>query len=139
PTINTVDQTAYWRAFLSQGCKPASFYSKDAFETPDGQAIPFVFTNEFVFTGFGGGAPGGYLLKQVDPYASRTQSQNLRVIESELTPTYRAKNDVIELNADFNVTPALTLTSQTSYSKDELHSTEDFNRFNTLPGIFGLD
>ena len=139
PTIGTVDQTAYWRAFLSQGCKPTSFYSKDAFETPNGQAIPFVFTNEFVFTGFGGGAPGGYLLQQVDPYASRTQSQDLRVIESELTPTYRAKNDVIELNADLNVTPELTLTSQTSYSKDELHSTEDFNRFNTLPGIFGLD
>ena len=136
---SVINQSAYWRAFLSQGCKPTSFYSNDAFQTPNGQAIPFVFSNEFIFSGFGGGAPGGYLLNQVDPYASKTQSHNLRVIESDLSPTYRAKNDVIEFNADFNVTPELTLASQTAYSKDSLQSTQDFNRFNTEPGIFGLD
>ena len=71
-----------------------------------------------------------------DPYASTSQSTNLRVIESALTPTYQAKNDTLELNADYNVTPALTFSSQTGYNKDFLWSAEDYNRFNTQPGIF---
>ena len=73
----------------------------------------------------------------VDPYASTTQSQNLRVIESTLNPHYQAKNDVVELNAVYTVTPSLTFTSQTGYNQDFLSSTEDYNRFNTSSGIFG--
>ena len=42
----------------------------------------------------------------------------------------------MELNVDYNVAPALTFTSQTGYNQDFLRSTEDFNRFNTAPGIF---
>jgi iron complex outermembrane recepter protein len=125
----------FTRAFLSQGCLPASFYSKNAYETPNGQALPFVAYGEF-FVGVADG-PFGALLNQIDPYASQTQSPNLRVIQSELTPSYRAKNDTVEFNADYAVTPALTLTSQTGYNKDFLYSTEDFNRFDTVPGLFG--
>ena len=44
---------------------------------------------------------------------------------------------MIELNADYEVTPELTLTSQSGYNQDQLRSTEDFNRFNTAPGLFG--
>jgi outer membrane receptor protein involved in Fe transport len=139
PAAGGVEQSAYWRAFLSQGCLPTSLYSKDAFETPNGQAIPFVFANEFIFNGYGGGAPNGFLLNAIDPYASQTQSTNLRDIQSELSPTYRAKNDVVELNANYVVTPELSLVSQTAYNNDQLHSTEDFNRFDTQSGIFGLD
>ena len=47
-----------------------------------------------------------------------------------------AKNDTLELNADYNITPALTFTSQTGYNQDFLWSTEDYNRFNTRPGAF---
>ncbi len=36
----------------------------------------------------------------------------------------------------YAVTPELTFTSQTGYNKDELYSTEDFNRFNTTRGFF---
>ncbi len=125
------------RAWLSQGCLPTSLYSPDAFETPNGQSIPFVAAGEFLFNGAGGSAPGNFLLNAVDPYASTVQSTDLRVIQSDLSPTYRARNNVIELNADADVTPELTLTAQTGYSKDELRSTEDFNRFNTAPGLFG--
>src|SRR6185437_8854034 len=50
--------------------------------------------------------------------------------------TYQAKNDVLELNATYDVTPSLSLTSQTGYNQDFLSSTEDYNRFNTSPGIF---
>ncbi|HEY5237788.1 MAG TPA: TonB-dependent receptor [Rhizomicrobium sp.] len=126
------------RTWLSQGCLPTSFYSKDAFETPNGQVIPFVAAGEFIFNGAvrDGSTPGDYVLKAIDPYASQTQSQNLRVIQSLINPSYRAKNDTVEFNADYAVTPTLTLTSQTGYNKDFLFSTEDFNRFDTQPGIF---
>jgi iron complex outermembrane receptor protein len=124
-------------AWLSQGCLPASFYSKGSFETPNGQVIPFVAADEFIFNGFRNSTfPGDYLVKAVDPYANQTQSTNLRVIQSLINPSYRAKNDTVEFNADYAVTPALTLTSQTGYNKDFLFSTEDFNRFDTQPGIF---
>ena len=134
----TPDRPSYYanfaRTWLSQGCLPASFYSKDAYGTPNGQALPFVAYGEF-FVNVADG-PGGALLNQIDPYASQTQSRNLRVIQSELTPSYRAKNDTVEFNADYAVTPGLTLTSQTGYNKDFLYSTEDFNRFDTAPGLF---
>ena len=71
-----------------------------------------------------------------DPYAGTRQSTNLRVIESTIDPKYIAKNDTLELNADYNITPALTFSSQTGYNNDFLWSTEDYNRFNTRPGAF---
>ncbi len=111
---------------LSQGCLPASPYSAESFETPNGQSLPY-------FTGL---KPWGTHVNDVDPYASTTQSRNLRVIESALEPSYKAKNDIVELNADYAVTPALTVTSQTGFSHDFLYSTEDYNRFNTAPGVF---
>jgi iron complex outermembrane receptor protein len=113
-------------SWLSQGCLPVSLYSKDAYETPNGQAIPFVAIDEFFYQ----------ILKPVDPYASQTQSPNLRVIQSKINPAYRAKNDTLEFNSDYALTPALTLTSQTGYNSDFLYSTEDFNRFDTEPGLF---
>lgn len=72
----------------------------------------------------------------LDPYASATQSRNLRVIELTINPHYQAKNDTLEFNADYAITPALTFTSQTGYNQDILRSSEDFNRFDTSPGIF---
>ena len=129
--------TQFARTWLSQGCLPTSLYSKDAFQTPNGQVLPFVAADEFIFDGFANSTyPGGYLVRAVDPYASQTQSTNLRVIQSLINPSYRAKNDTVEFNADYAMTPMLTLTSQTGYNKDFLFSTEDFNRFDTQPGIF---
>ncbi len=63
----------------------------------------------------------------------------MRVVDSLLDPKYRAKNDTFELNADYNVSPTLTLTSQTGFNKDMLSSTEDYNRFNTTTGIFNYN
>ena len=71
-----------------------------------------------------------------DPYASTTQSRNLRDIQTTLNPVYKAKNDTLELNADYNLSPALTFSSQTGYNQDFLWSTEDYNRFDTRPGAF---
>ena len=126
-TNNLIDRT-----WLSQGCLPTSLYSKDAFETPNGQALPFVRAGEFLFEN----ADGTFLLNRIDPYSSTTQSTDLRTIESSLEPTYRAKNDTFEFKIDYDATPGLTVTSETGYNDDQLNSTEDYNRFNTAPGIF---
>jgi len=125
----------FTQAWLSQGCLPTSLYSNEAYETPNGQVIPFVALGEFGANAFGG-ADGGFLLKDVDPYANQNQPRSLRTIQSLIKPSYRARNDTLELNADYKVTPTLTLTSQTGYNKDFLFSTEDFNRFDTTSGIF---
>jgi len=125
------DNIVFARTWLSQGCLPTSMYSPNAYETPNGQTLPFVELGEFLFP----------LLNLIDPYANQTQPQNLRVIQSLILPHYRAKNDTLELNATYAVTPQLIFISQTGYNNDFLFSTEDFNRFDTAPGIFseGLD
>ncbi len=119
--------------YLSQGCLPTSLYSPDAFQVPNGLMLPY-----YEPLGFEGvpvqAVSGGF-----DPYLNTTQSTNLRMIESTIDPQYKAKNDTLELSADYNVTPALTLTSQSGYNQDFLWSTEDYNRFNTRPGAFTVD
>jgi iron complex outermembrane receptor protein len=116
------------QTWLSQGCLPTSFYSPDAYETPNGRVLPFYELGAFL--------TGGLLLNDIDPYADQKQSRDLHVIQSLIKPSYRAKNDTLELNANWTITPSLTLTSQTGYNNDFLYSTEDFNRYNTAPGIF---
>ena len=111
--------------YFTQGCLPTSFYSADAFQAPLGYALPYA---------LGAIAAGG--ANTENPYDGVTQSRNLRVIESDLEPTYRANNDTLEFNADYALTPELTLTSQTGYNRDFLWSTEDFNRFGSVPGFW---
>jgi outer membrane receptor protein involved in Fe transport len=113
----------------SQGCQMSSLYSPEAFEVPNGFSLPYYF----------GASAIGLAITGNDPYASTTQSRNLRVIETSFNPVYRVKNDIVELNADYALTPQLTLTSQTAFNNDFLWSLEDFNRFNTSPGVFGVN
>ena len=120
--------------YLSQGCSPTSLYSPDAFQVPNGYVLPYY--EPLGFIGVPIVAEGG---TPFDPYASTTQSTNLRDIESTINPTYRAKNDTLEFNVNYSVAPALTLTSQTGYNHDFLWSTEDYNRFNTAPGAFAYE
>ena len=115
--------------YLSQGCLPTSLYSPNAFEVPNGYSLPY----------FGGLEDLAAIHSFFDPYASTTQSRNLRVIESTINPHYRAKNDTLELNADYQVAPSLTFTSQTGYNNDFLYSTEDYDRFNSAPGAFAYN
>ena len=115
--------------YLSQGCLPTSLYSSDAFQVPNGKSLPYYLPLSAVEVPINNDI-------EFDPYANTEQSRNLRVIETSLDPTYKAKNDTVELNADYEVTPALTFTSQTGFSNDFLWSSEDYNRFNTRPGAF---
>ncbi|HEY5238456.1 MAG TPA: TonB-dependent receptor [Rhizomicrobium sp.] len=123
--VTNIDITG--RGWLSQGCVPGSLYAKSAYGIPNPAAIPFIGAAEFYYQLM----PVGF-----NPYGTESQSQDLRVIGSPLPSTYRAKNDTLEFNADYKIAPTLTVTSQTGYNKDFLYSTEDYNRFNTVPGAF---
>jgi iron complex outermembrane receptor protein len=120
--------------YLSQGCVADSLYDKGnpgqgdygSFGVPDGYALPYIKAAKLT----------EIVNPTLDPYASPFQSTDLRVIESTVNPHYKAKNDTLELNADYAITPALTFTSQTGYNQDFLFSTEDYNRFDTSPGMF---
>jgi outer membrane receptor protein involved in Fe transport len=129
-TQQSVIQAFADRNYLSQGCLPTGLYSPDAFEVPNGQSLPYYEPLA------GKNVPVTASNFSFDPYASTTQSRDLRVIESTIDPIYKAKNDVVELNVDYQISPALTVSSQTSYNQDFLWSTEDYNRFNTAPGAF---
>ncbi len=115
--------------YLSQGCLPTSLYSPEAFQVPNGISLPYYSPLSGI------GVPVNASI-HFDPYAGTAQSTNLRVIETTLNPIYKAKNDTVEVNADYQLTPELTFTSQTGFNNDFLWSTEDYNRFNTRSGAF---
>ena len=111
---------------FSQGCKPASLYAPESFQVPSGLSVPYY-------------GPLAFIRLPValdDPYASRTQSTDLRVIQSSITPIYRAKSDVAELQVRWDLSDALTLASETAYATDTVFASQDFNRFNTAPGAW---
>jgi len=111
--------------YYTQGCVPSSLYSPDAFQAPLGFTLPYVL-----------GLQDESNANPINPYASQSQSPNLRVISSGVAPKYRAKNDTLEFNIDYTMTPELTLSSQTGFNQDYLWSTEDYNRFGAAPGLF---
>jgi outer membrane receptor protein involved in Fe transport len=129
---------------LSQGCVRYSLYDQGSFQRPNGMMLPYYLPLSAI------GLPAAL----TDPYAAvvdcvpghgcdmaalqstNDQPQNLRVIQSTLNPQYRAKNDLGELQIGFDLTDALTLTSETAYSTDQVFSLQDFNRFNTASGAW---
>jgi len=113
-------------ADFSQGCSPASLYSKESFQVPNGFSLPFITGASFE----------GLVSGSIDPYAQTSQSTNLHNIQSAIEPKYLAKNDTLELNTSWDIAPTLTFYSNTGYNNDFLWSSEDYNRFDTTPGIF---
>jgi iron complex outermembrane receptor protein len=129
-----------FRNITSQGCLPTSLYSPSAFETPNGNSIPFVIAGQLIFfANLDAGGSVNLVGSSADPYGTVVQSPSLRVIQSELMPTYKVKSNTLEYNADYNLSPALTLTSQTGYNSDFERTTQDFNNFNSAPGVFSDD
>jgi iron complex outermembrane recepter protein len=114
-------------SYLSQGCEMTTLYSPDAFELPNEHSLPYFFPLSSA------NAP---VNTDAHIYTSTAQSRNLRDVESQIDPTYRAKNDTLELNVDYAIGPALTFTSQTGYNRDFLWSAEDYDRFDSAPGAF---
>jgi len=118
---------AYYGDYWLQGCKPASLYSPESFQAPLSFALPYI---------IGFNTLAGTPSRASDPYDNVAQSQNLRKINSSIDPLYKSKNDVVELNSDYALMPALTFTSQTGFSHDFLYSAEDYNRFGANSGLF---
>ncbi|MGE5502301.1 MAG: TonB-dependent receptor domain-containing protein [Ignavibacteriales bacterium] len=114
------------QATFSQGCAPASLYAPESFETPNGLSAPYYAPLSEL----------GLPIALWDPYVSRTQSKDLRVVESTVDPKYRAKTDTAELQLQFDLGDKLTLTSETAFNSDKLFSLEDYNRFNTASGAW---
>ncbi|HEX6859657.1 MAG TPA: TonB-dependent receptor [Caulobacteraceae bacterium] len=127
----------YRRAFFSQGCKPGSLYDPQAFGTPNGLALPFIVStwvlSQLAPMWISADGTGQSFLLMGDPYAGRTQSTNMREFESVRDPIYRAKADLVQFNADIDLSEGLTLSSQTLYNKDEVYSSQDFSRFASVP------
>jgi len=111
---------------FSQGCTPESLYSPDSFQTPNGIALPYYLPLSAIFL------PTAL----EDPYVNRTQSHDLRVIESTIDPQYRARTDLGELQLSIDLGADLTLSSETGYLSDTVFSLQDYNRFNTAPGAW---
>jgi len=126
PVASTGQIFDFGPSYLSQGCLPSSLYSDEAFQVPNGFSLAF----------YTGPLYNGLVVPGRDPYAGTTQSHDLRVIESTLDPVYKAKNDTLIFNAEYQATPTLKLISQTGFNNDFLWATQDFNRFNTQPGFF---
>jgi iron complex outermembrane receptor protein len=113
--------------YVSQGCLPASLYSPDSFQTPNGYALGYYGPLAII------GSPT-YL--NLNPYVSRLQSRNLREIETHLKPDYEASSDIVELQLNFDLPHHLSLSSETGFDRDHIFSFEDYNRFDTTPGVF---
>ncbi len=126
PAGYSLNEASNMGGYFSQGCLPASFYSDESFEVPNGFSLPYV----------SAGLYGGIIKQGVNPYASDTQSKNLRVIETSLEPIYKVKSDLLTLSADYKLTPTLTITMQTGFNNDFMWATQDYNRFNTKAGVF---
>ncbi|WP_082006545.1 TonB-dependent receptor domain-containing protein [Sphingomonas sp. ERG5] len=128
--------------FFSQGCKAGSLYDDAAFGIPNGASLPNVIAGS---SGPGGGvgllldADGNYagfataIPFGTDPFAGAVQSRNLREIATSYDPKFRAKNDVAQLNLEFEINNGLKLVSQTGWTRDNYYSTQDYARFQSRP------
>ncbi|HET6537133.1 MAG TPA: TonB-dependent receptor [Sphingopyxis sp.] len=118
------------RGRLSQGCKPASNYSDNAYGLANGNSLSYmVAANAFLYHGYKLGTFDLIsVTKTLDPFGNKKQSRNLREIETAYDPIFRANNDIIQLNMKYSNDSGLEFHSQTAYSKDNYFSTQDYNR-----------
>ncbi|HSX54991.1 MAG TPA: TonB-dependent receptor [Sphingomonas sp.] len=132
-SVAVTDQVT--RGRMSQGCLPGSLYDDAAFGAPNGSALSYIFvpTNMLSIGRDPTTRQPVYVVKPGDPFAGVVQSRNLREIATSYDPVFRAKNDVVQLNVEFEPSDGLTLVSQTAYSRDRFYSTQDYNRFVSAP------
>jgi iron complex outermembrane receptor protein len=121
---------------LTPGCQNKSLFTKDSNGVPNGLGFPIVTGMLFVRAGFPSLYPSGlYADPVLDPFkvAGNRQSADLREISTIYDPVFRAKNDVVQLNAEYDVSSDLRLYSQTLYMKDSYYGSQDFFRFDSQP------
>ncbi|MES2056526.1 MAG: TonB-dependent receptor [Pseudomonadota bacterium] len=128
---------------LTPGCQNKSLFTNESNGVPNGLGFPIVTGMLLVRPWqFKPGVPnrlgpyGGLLANPVlDPFAvvGDRQSSDLRQISTTYDPVFRAKNDVVQLNVEFDPTNDLHLFSQTLYMKDNYFGSQDFFRFDAKP------
>jgi outer membrane receptor protein involved in Fe transport len=106
-------QNAQIRNFLSQGCAPTSIYD------------PRVQTGvSNAYASFAGRLaallPPGSPVISSDVNAGASQPADPRGVALTRDPTYRARNDIVQLNLEYDLTPALKLDWLTTFSQDHL-------------------
>ncbi len=111
------------RGLFSVGCQETSLYSAGVLGTVNSQGT---------LGGLFGALTG---LQTGDAYAGKMQTPDVRDMESTFDPIYQASTDIWELNLDWNVTDSLKLTSLTSYSKNDLFTRQDYNRYTPTAGF----
>ena len=125
---------------LTPGCRNASLYTDEAYGTPNGRGMPLVtgLITVLPFLTRGGPDNDTYLFRTgIDPFGSATgrQSTDLREIATFYDPKFKADNDVVQLNIEAQLTPHLTLFSQTLYMEDSYYGSQDFFRYDPAPGL----
>ncbi|MEG2313718.1 TonB-dependent receptor [Brevundimonas sp.] len=125
---------------MSQGCLAEGLYADSAYGSPNGAAFAHIFLAGQLTMGSRpattpSGRPTNFFAVdfRVDPYLNITQSRDLREIATSYDPAFRATNDIIQLNMDYDLTPSFSLHSQTTFTKDDYFSTQDYNRFVSNP------
>lgn len=123
------------QARIGQGCLAGSLYDDAAFGKPNGDALVYLY---FPKTSMRVGYRRSFSRDSIaaiipDRMIQGRQSTNLREIESNWDPIFRAKNDVAQLNLTFSPSENLKFISQTAYSRDGFYSSQDYNRFLTEP------
>tara|TARA_B100000678_G_scaffold105702_2_gene88594 strand:- start:627 stop:3638 length:3012 start_codon:yes stop_codon:yes gene_type:complete len=131
---DTPVESQYLRARLSQGCLPGSLYDDDAYAAPNLQGSSQIFAAGI---GIIGDDPDtGLSVPRLDlllpPYAGISQSRDLREISTSYDPVFRARNDIFQLNFEFGMGD-VSLYSQTTYARDRYYSSQDYNRFVSVP------
>ncbi|MDZ3833384.1 MAG: TonB-dependent receptor [Sphingopyxis sp.] len=125
----------YTRGRLSQGCLPGSLYDDAAFGAPNGNSLTYVLLPTSITLGRNPVTRATVFAVDpgVDPFAGVVQSRDLREIATSYDPVFRAKNDVVQLNLEFEPSDGLKLVSQTGYARDRFYSSQDYNRFVSAP------
>lgn len=126
------------RGRMSQGCAPGSLYDDAAYGVPNGYSLAYTYVPRLISIGRellpdGSAGETVYVTNTGNPYEGLTQSRDLREIATSYDPKFRAKNDVVQLNLEFELADGLTLVSQTTYSRDRYFSTQDYGRFVSNP------
>jgi len=150
-TAMSTPVSSYWTSTtVTPSCTPSSLYEDAAYGVPDGRSFPITaslinFTGVFENprwaaggrppTGYNDSAPNGwdgtYLFPlYLDPFAveGNRQVADLRTISTGYDPKFQAENDLFQLNLEWELTPGLTLYSQTLYMEDSYSGFQDFFR-----------
>nr|WP_316629235.1 TonB-dependent receptor [uncultured Brevundimonas sp.] len=143
---HTSNVISYWTSTsITPGCAPSSLYADEAYGVPDGRGWPITGSLINVRPFDAPPAPPGgtagsdlnngyddrYLYPiQLDPFAveGNRQVADLRTVSTKYDPRFKAENDIFQLNLEWDLTPGLTLYSQTLYMEDSYSGMQDFFR-----------